>query len=60
LEGLFAWEFELVRLHVHAAATESNTFSVQPQALFYSGITAKLDFATRSKHSLPGQAEAAM
>ena len=46
-----------MRFHVHAAASKTNAFSLEPQALFNTGVAAELDLSTRAKHSLPWQAE---
>jgi hypothetical protein len=46
-----------MRFHVHSAAMKTNAFSLEPQALFNSGVAAEFDLSTRAKHALPGQAK---
>jgi hypothetical protein len=57
VSSLSSWKQELVRLHVHAAASKTNAFGLEPQALFNGGVATEFDLSTRAKHSLPWQAE---
>src|SRR5437762_1074529 len=52
-------ELVFVQFHVHLAAPEGDAFRLQPESLFEGIISAQLDGASGSQHSLPGQGDRA-
>jgi hypothetical protein len=51
---------EFVAFHVYAPAAEHDTFRFEPQPLLNRGIAAQLDFASGTKHAMPGKIESSM